>query len=113
MSILWLFDTCGWILGPAILLAGVAALGLCLWATCQFTLRRRTQRLAVSVSLLPLVLGICGALVGAVLWLSLAWPISTADGLQALGKVCLAGLVVSAVPLVWALLLLRLRRGVA
>jgi hypothetical protein len=112
MSIFWLFDTSGLIFGPAILLAGVVALGLCVWATRRSS-PRRTQRLAVTVSFLPLAISMCGALVGAILWWSLAWPESTAATARNLGKVCLAGLVVSSVPLVWALLLLRLRGGVA
>jgi hypothetical protein len=112
MSIFWLFDTCGLIFGPAILLAGIVALGLCLWATLRST-PRRTQRLAVAISFLPLAISICGAVVGAILWWALAWPESTAAASRNLGQVCLAGLVVSSVPLLWALLLLRLQRGVA
>ena len=101
--ILWLFDTCGWIFGPAIMLAGLAALGLCAWATFG-SLSRCVRRRAVVLAVSPLVLGVCGFFFG----LGVCWYVGVpAVPWGALGKVCLAGAVVSAVPLAWALFLPR------
>jgi hypothetical protein len=113
MNILWLFDSCGYIFGPAILSAGLLALGLCLWANLAQR-AERLNRIAAVFSLGPVVLGLCGALFG----LGLLWYLGKlgdirADNWVALGKVCLAGLVVTIPPLLWSLLLLRGRRGMA
>jgi hypothetical protein len=110
MGIFWLFDTCGWIFGPAIILAGLTALGLCLRATLR-PASPRAGRLAVATSLSPVALGLCGALIG----LALLWYLGEAGNMKAehwlaLGKVILAGLVVAAPSLVWAMTL-RVRRG--
>jgi hypothetical protein len=103
----FLFGTTGWIFGPLILAAGLLALGLCLWASRRSGSPQGRRR-AVAFALLPLALGVCAVLFGlVVLWLS---GQKTADWL-ALGRACLAGLVVTVVPLAWSLLLLRLRGG--
>ena len=105
MNVLWLFDTCGYLFGPAIMVAGAAAVILCAWATFRST-SRRSQRRALAVAGLPMLLGLCGFLVG----LIICWN-ARVPGVPwlALGKVCLAGAAVSAVPLIWALLLCRNR----
>lgn len=105
MNILWLFDSCGAIFGSAIMLAGIAAIILCVRATLRGN-TRRNQRITIAVATLPFVLGICGFVFGIVFcWIAGVPNISWA----ALGKVCLAGAVVSVVPLIWALLLYRNR----
>ena len=107
--LLWLFSTCGLIFGPAIMLAGLVALGLCLLASRRAS-PPRSRRNAFFASLLPLVVAVCGALVGLVLWLALGYSSgSPLENGLALGQVCLAGLVVSFLPLLWSVLLLRLR----
>jgi len=107
MNILWLFDTCGYIFGPAIMVAGVVPVLLCAGVTFRST-SRRTQRLAVALAVSPLALGLCGFLVGLVVCWSASLP---SVPWLALGKVCLAGAAVSVVPLIWALLLFRTRRN--
>ncbi len=107
MGILWLFDTCGYIVGPAIIGAGLVAVGLCLRASRRSS-TPRTRRFAVVASMSPVVVGLCGAVFGFLVWWTARVP--NAPWL-ALGKVCLAGLVVAAVPLFWSLLLLRARRN--
>ena len=110
MWLLWLFNTTGLIFGSAILLAGVVALGFCLRASLRAK-PARASRVAVTFSLLPFALGICAALVGLGLWLAGAMPdVARLDAAMNLGKACLAGLVTTAVPLGWALILVRLRR---
>jgi hypothetical protein len=108
-NILWLFNTCGPVVGLSMFAAGLVALGLCAWATRPAS-SPKGRRIAMRAALAPIVVGLCGALSGLVYFG--ARNLTGADWLS-LGKVCLAGLVVSAVPLVWALLLLRLRRGPA
>ena len=106
MNVLWLFDTCGFIFGPTIMLAGVAALALCARVTFRSS-SRRLLRAAVGFASLPLVLGVCGFVAGFVVCMTEQVPVSW----LALGKVCLAGVVVSLVPLGWALLIYRARGG--
>lgn len=106
MSILWLFNSAGWIFGPLVLLAGIAAVLLCVRATLRPTARRQ----AFLVSLSPLAVGCAGAIAGLILFLP--------DGMKtehwlSLGKVILAGLVVSVVPLVWSVIMLRKPRVAA
>jgi hypothetical protein len=106
MNILWLFDTCGYIVGPAILAAGLVSILLCAWGTFRST-SLRTRRLAVALACSPIVLGVCGFLFGLVV----CWREQLPDvPWLALAKVCLAGVVVASVPLLWALLLWRYRR---
>jgi hypothetical protein len=100
-NVLGLFDTCGYIFGPAIMLAGAAALAVCGWQTFRRA-SERSRRLAIGVALSPTALALCGVPFGIAVGLAarapaVAWP--------ALGKMVLAGVVVSAVPLVWALFL--------
>jgi hypothetical protein len=107
MNPLWLFDTCGYVVGPAILAAGLLAIGLCLGASRpSATRRRRLSALAAAAS--PAAVGLAGAAFGFVVW----WA-SGAPGAPwaARGKVCLAGAAVAAVPLAWSALLLRGGRG--
>jgi hypothetical protein len=107
---MWLFNTTGWIFGPAILLAGVVALGFCLRATLRVS-PAGAPRTAFTFSLLPFALGICAALVGLGIWLAGGMPnVPVLEGTLNLGKACLAGLVTTLVPLAWALTLVRLRR---
>jgi hypothetical protein len=111
MGFLSLFNSCGYVFGPAIFLAGLVALGLCLWASFK-SRSGRAGRIALACSLGPVVLGLCGALFG----LILLWYLGQLGGMSGenwlyLGKVPLSGLVVAAPSLVWALVLLRLRRG--
>lgn len=107
MTILWLFDSCGYIFGPAIIAAGVAALVVCAWMTFRST-TARLQRLAVPLATLPVILGVCGFLVGLVIcWSADIGPVPW----LVLGKVILAGAVVSVVPLLWALFLRRIHRN--
>ena len=93
------------------LLAGFVALGLCLRASFRAS-PPRASRAAVTFSLLPFAIGICAALVGLGLWLAGVMPnVAQLDAALNLGKACLAGLVTTAVPLAWALTLVRLRRA--
>jgi hypothetical protein len=103
MNILWLFDTCGYIVGPAIWLAGLCAVGLCLRASRPSS-TRRSRRVALAAAVSPVAVALCGVVFGLVVW----WAAHVPDApWLALGKVCLAGLVVAGLPLVWALFLLR------
>jgi hypothetical protein len=113
MGILWLINSCGYIFGPAIFAAGLVALGLCLRASLKQA-SARAGRLAITLSLLPLALGVCGALFG----LTLMWYLGELGRMRtenwlALAKVCLVGLIVTLPPLVWSLVLVRRRRGMA
>jgi hypothetical protein len=113
MWFLWLFNTTGLIFGPAILVAGVVALALCLRASLRATPARASWR-ALAFSLLPFGVGVCAALFGLGLWLLGVMPeVPSGDAALALGKACLAGLATTAVPLAWALALVCLRRGAA
>jgi hypothetical protein len=110
MGILWLFDSCGWIFGPAIMLAGLIALGVCLWASFKSAL----ARVAVGFALAPAALGICAALFGfGLIWYLGQLGAMKVDNWLYLGKACLAGLVVTMPPLAWSLALLRMRQGMA
>lgn len=107
---MWLFNTLGLIVGPVMLFAVVVALALCLRAT----LRRdalRFRRQAFYGAFAPFVVGVGGFIWGLVLFLP-AGAMQQVAWLN-LGKVVLAGAVVSSVPLVWSLLLMRTPRAVA
>ena len=113
MGILWLFDTCGLMVGPAIWAAGLFALWRCLRASRR-TSPPRSRRVAALLSLLPFAVGICGAIFGLILWQVTAQPARNPQDVWGnLGKVCLAGLVVTSLPLLWSLILLRQRRDMA
>ncbi len=104
-SVLWLFDSCGFIFGPAMFAAAGVALFLCARSTFGVP-TKRTEQLLLPMSALPLLLGCCGFVVGvAVCWIenmpSFPWLV--------LGKVCLAGGVMSLLPLAWSLYLRRVR----
>jgi presenilin-like A22 family membrane protease len=109
MNVLWLFDTCGYVFGPAIMAAGVFAVALCAMASRPSSPRSARHR-AVAVALLPAAIGLCGALFGLAVWWVDRVPVPP---WLALGKVCLAGLAMSALPLIWSLLLARARRDSA
>jgi hypothetical protein len=112
VNVLWLFDTTGWIIGPVMLITGLLALVLCLRANNSAS-SPRAVRAALIASLLPLAAGVCAIGFGwAVVWYSGKIPEDTTGIWLALGKACLAGLVVSLVPLSWSLgLLWGQRRG--
>ena len=108
MVLLKLFDTCGLIVGPLMLAAGIVALVLCIRASQRPGASQLRQ--AVYASIMPLVIGICGASIGLVLILLSPPPGGIRDdNVAALGKVILAGLTVSAIPMLWCLMLLRPR----
>jgi len=110
LSLLSLFNTAGYIFGPLIVLAGVVALVLCLRASRR-TGTPRLRQTALFGSLTPLATGVLGAIVGLILLLGSGQQ----DGIQSeqlvnLGKVCLAGLVITISPLLWSLMLFRRSR---
>jgi hypothetical protein len=108
MGIQWLFNTTGWIFGPAILLAGLVALILCLRASL-WARSYGPRRAAMIWSFVPFATAVCGALFG----LGLVFVVGagpTQEGWLALGKCCLAGLAVTVVPLAWAVVLVRVQR---
>jgi hypothetical protein len=103
MNLLWLFDSCGFIVGPAILLAAVCAVVLCFRAS-RSSSSRRARRLALAAAVSPVAVAVCGAASGFIVW----WSAGLVESpWVALGKVCLAGLVIAALPVGWALFLLR------
>lgn len=105
MNILWLFDTAGLIFGPAIILAGIVALAMCVRSTVKPALRGGKT---ILVALMPFGLAIIGALVGLGIVLNEGRPGGVpSDAWLALGKVCVAGLTVTALPLLWAVVLVR------
>ncbi len=110
MALLWLFDTCGAIIAPLMWLTGLVAIGLCIRA-----MRRpesaQPPRIAMKASLLPLAFGLLGAIVGLMFFQD---PRTTlVEASLNMAKVCLAGLVVTAVPFVWSLSLMRSRQRMA
>jgi hypothetical protein len=111
MLLLSFFNTAGLIFGPLIVLAGVVALILCFRASWRTT-SPQFRRHALIGSLSPFIVGICGALAG----LAFMLGSGQAGGIQTehwrnLGKVCLSGLVVSSIPLLWCLWLFRTPRA--
>lgn len=108
MNLLSLFNTTGWIFGPAILLAGGVALLSCLRAS-SWARNPPARRTAWVVSLFPAGAGVDAMAFG----FAACWRANQSVDWFALGKAGLAGLLVSAVPLVWAALLLRVSRRVA
>jgi hypothetical protein len=113
MGILWLFDTCGLIVGPAIWAAGLFAIWRCIRASRRSS-SLYVRRSAAIYALLPLAVGICGALFGVAMLLAATQPAGLArNPWLDLAKVCLAGFVVTCIPLIWSLMLLSQRRDVA
>jgi hypothetical protein len=109
-TMFWLFNTTGMIFGPIILALGWIALVLCVWATLMRTWK--TCRAALVAALLPFLAGVYCALVGYLgWWRSNEQAANLSEIWLALGKACLAGLVVTVVPLVWSWLLLRRQRS--
>ncbi|VTT97201.1 unnamed protein product [Gemmataceae bacterium] len=102
-SILWLFDTCGLVVAPAMWLAGAVAIALCVRATRRATAEGR--RLALRASLAPFAVGVAGVFFGLAYCAANHVPADPA----ALLKVTLAGLVVTLPALVWSLSLRRPR----
>ena len=95
------------IFGPLILLAGVLALGMCVWATL------RPSRRAVWWALAPAAIGLMAAALGSVrwaLWHAGAGVLWYQVG-PALAYTALFGLLVSAVPWAWAVALARRAPG--
>jgi hypothetical protein len=107
MIVLELFNTLGLIFGPLVFLVGIVALALCLRATKRpdSSYARRT---ALFGSLAPFVAGICAVIFGLIYCGILGLQVHWLD----LGKACLAGLVVTAIPLLWSLMLFRAPRAV-
>ena len=105
MQILWLFNTAGPIVASAIFLAALAALFSCLRAS-RWERTPHARRIAIITSLLPFAFGVCGAAVGLALFGS-----SGQNAWENRGKLCLAGLTVTAIPLLWAMILLRRQRS--
>jgi hypothetical protein len=105
MNLLFLMvKSSGLLFGVSMLLAGLVALVLCARATWVRT--SRTRRAAVIASLAPLVIGIIGAAVQAVLlWLASQRGAVVAGDWPHLGYVVLFGLTISALPLLWSALL--------
>jgi uncharacterized membrane protein len=105
---LMVFRSPGYIFGPLMLLAGLAAVALCLRAT--FRPDRASARRVLFWSLVPPVLGVVGAIVGAVV-LALAdqpgkdW----AEASKYLGCTILFGVFVAVIPALWSLVLLQRR----
>jgi hypothetical protein len=109
VNVLSLFDTLGGIFGPLMFLAAIVAIILCLRATLKPAARER-RRLALYVAFSPLAVGICAAVVGLAIFL----PGGMNDEQwRNLGKAALAGLVMTAIPLVWCLTLFRRPHAVA
>lgn len=101
-AVLWLFNTCGFIIGPLMWLAGLIAIGFCIRAT-----RNHDRRsLAIKVSLAPFAVGILGMIWGLILLQNVQVP-NNSEAWIAIQKVGLAGWVVTTVPLLWALSLRR------
>ena len=100
-----IISSAGSIFGPAMLLAGLAALRLCRRAT-WWNKTNRARRTAIRVSLLPPILGVVGAIVG------LCVVVATKNEVplgawQLLGNCILFGVIVGLVPLMWSLALPR------
>jgi hypothetical protein len=108
VNILWLFDSLGLIFGPLVFLAGITALFLCYRATHRA--ESGIRKTALIGSLTPFAVGICAAVFGIILFSGKPGGLQNEEWLS-LGKACLAGLVVTAIPLVWSLMLFR-RPGV-
>jgi hypothetical protein len=111
MDFMLLLKAPGYIFGPLMLLAGVAAVVAC--ARASWRPDRAARRRAVAWALVPLALGVVGATYGAVRWgLSGQVAQDRAFVWGLLGYTVLFGALVAALPLAWAAALVR-RRPVA
>jgi hypothetical protein len=105
------FRSPGYIFGPLMLLAGLAAVALCLRAT--FRPDRPSARRALLWSLVPPALGVAGAIFGAVVLALADQP--GKDWVQAskyLGCTILFSVFVAVIPALWSLVLLQRRSTV-
>ena len=110
-AILFLFNTTGLIFGPLILLSGGFSLFLCFKAT-RTPNDIKLRRQSLLISFLPFFISLFGAMVGYLILINHGGnrSIQVANWL-ALGKCCLAGLVVSLFPFSWSIFL-NYRRGI-
>jgi hypothetical protein len=95
------------IFGPPILLAGAAAGAMCGWATLRPN--RRAARRAVWWAISPAAIGLMAVALGSVRWALFYGPAASpwSQWWPALGYTALFGVLVSAVPLAWAVALVR------
>lgn len=97
----------GWIFGPLMLLAGVTAVVMCVRAMSRDL--AAAQR-ALLWSLLPVVLGVGGAIVGGIVWMATGQVApAPASVWMALGGTILFGVFTAVVPALWSLILLQRR----
>lgn len=105
-AVLFLFNTTGLIFGPLILLSGGFSLFICFKATrSRNDIKLRRQSLLISF--LPFFISLLGAMIGYLILINYGGNrgIQVANWL-ALGKCCLAGLIVSLLPLSWSIYLI-------
>jgi hypothetical protein len=97
----------GLIFGPLMLLAGAVAAGMCGWATLRPG--PRAARRAAGWSVAPAALGVTGAAFGAIRWAVFYGPavVPWSEVWPVLGYTALFGVLVSLVPLAWAVALAR------
>ena len=104
-AVLFLFNTTGLIFGPLILLSGGFSLFLC-FKSSKSPNNTKLRRQLLLISFLPFFISLFGALVGFVILINHAGNRGIqVDNWLALGKCCLAGLVVSLFPLSWSIFL--------
>lgn len=106
MDFMLLLKAPGFIFGPLMLIAGLVAVVVCVRASLRPD--RVSHRRAVAWSLAPLALGLVGATYGAVHW-AVSGRVAPDRGFVwlLLGYTVLFGVLVTAVPLVWATALTR------
>jgi len=98
----------GYIFGPLMLLAGLAAVALCVRAT--FRGDRGSARRALRWSLLPPAVGVVGAVFGAAVAAAEGFPANAwVAAAPYLAGTVLFGVFVAAVPALWSLVLLARR----
>ena len=105
-AVLFLFNTTGLIFGPLILLSG----GFSLFIFFKATRSRndiKLRRQSLLISFLPFFISLLGAMIGYLILINYGGNrgIQVANWL-ALGKCCLAGLIVSLLPLSWSIYLI-------
>jgi hypothetical protein len=98
----------GYIFGPLMLLAGLAALVMCVRATRRPD--RTAARRALRWSLLPPVIGVVGALYGVAVGIIYGFPANAwVAAAPYLGCTILFGVFVAIIPALWAFVLLQRR----